>query len=78
MLGVRKTVPTVFVYLECGVLPLKSIRLIRIIKYWVKIIHLEEKKTLKLLYKYQFKQMHENVNIKNWAQQVKAILQILE
>ena len=50
LLKVKKSTPTCFVYKECNVYPLYYDRIFRIIKYWLKILLLEDNNPLKILY----------------------------
>ena len=80
LLGVRKTVPTAFIYIELGVFPLRDVRLKRIIKYWIKILNLSEENPVKIVYKLLVNNIERynllpQRHIVNWAATVKKILE---
>ena len=49
-LRVRKTTPNCYVYKELNVLPLQIRRIFRIVKYWLKIISLDDRNPVNSLY----------------------------
>ena len=74
ILGVRKSTPNAFVYSELDTFPLKADRLPRIIKYWLRILHLQDDNPVKIIYKLLLSDINENNNIINWASLVKKEL----
>ena len=74
LLSVRKNTPSCFIYKELHTTPLKIDRLIRIISYWIKIIHLNDNSIVKIAYMGLYRDALENSNI-NWAFLVKGILE---
>ena len=80
ILGVRKTVPTPYVYKELGVHPLRNDRIIRMIKYWIKILNLPDSSPIRKVYKLSLENIEHfkslpNGHVKNWASEVKDILE---
>ena len=76
ILKVKKTTPNCIVYRECNIYPLHIARIIRIIKYWLKIIFLDESDPLKIIYQTSIDINNEsNINKYScWALTVKNIL----
>ena len=75
-LCVRKTTPSCFIYKECMVYPLYVIRLLRIIKYWLKIISLDDLSPIKILYNTAL-ELNESENVHTasfWIANVKNTL----
>lgn len=74
-LYVRKTTPTCFVYRECNVYPLYITRLLRIIKYWLKIVSLDESSPIRSLYNIALDlNEHSNNTTSHWIFEVKNTL----
>ena len=73
ILSVRNNTPSWFVYKELNSFPLKNDRLIRIIKYWLKIIDLDDDNIVRLTYNALHKEATEK-NAVNWASLVKDLL----
>ena len=66
-LSVRISTPSAFIYKELDVLPLKTHRLIRIFKFWLKIISLPDSILVKRVYNLMISDMENAHNISNWA-----------
>ena len=75
LLGVRKTVPTAFIYKELGVFPLDITRKVRIVKYWFKILSLKDTNPVKITYKQLVKDLEEDNSVTNWASLLKRLLE---
>ena len=80
LLGVRKSVPTPYVYKELGVQPLKNDRIKRMVKYWVKILNLPDGSPVKKVYRLLVQNIEQHNllptgHVKNWASAVKNILE---
>jgi len=75
VLGVRRAVPNAFIYSEFGIFPLIIGRQKRIVKYWLKILSLNENNPVKIVYKLLLKDIEENVNRTNWASLLKSMLE---
>ena len=57
ILCVRKTIPTAFIYNELGIYPLRIVRQIRILKYWFKILKMQDTNPIKIIYKLQVSEL---------------------
>ena len=75
ILGVRKTVPNVYVYKELNQEPIINIRLFRIVKYWLKILRLKDSNPVKIIYKTLKRDIEINQNITNWVSLLKNNLE---
>ena len=73
-LSVRISTPSAFIYKELNVLPLKTYRLIRIFKFWLKIIHLPDSSLVKRVYNLMISDMESTHNISNWVSLLKNML----
>ena len=74
LLGVKRSTQNVFVYREFGTRPMKVLRKIQILKYWVKIVH--GKKLLYVSNSY-WVMYNDAINLPskpNWATQVRDML----
>ena len=74
LLGVKKTTPSAFLYIELGVVPLINLRLIRIMKYWLKILDLNDSNPVKIMYQRLIKDSEETEQVTNWASLLKDTL----
>ena len=74
ILGVKKSTPTYMVYKEIGVESLSNIRCLRIIKYWLKVITLEQTSPVKKIYDTLLSDYNNNNGINNWASGVRDVL----
>ena len=76
ILCVRKSTPNCFIYRECNVYPLYILRILRIIKYWLKIISLNDFSPVKNLYNtaLELNGMNNNSLASSWIENVKETL----
>ena len=74
LLGVKTSTQDDFTYGEFGRTDYYSRRLYRIIKYWFKINHADNRKNVKLIYNLMLYDITEIPNIKNWVSLVKNLL----
>ena len=77
LLGVKKQTQNDFIYGELGRTTLLNKRVIHVIKYWLKIVQLEDMKYVKCIYNMMKSDLDSYPNIKNWAKSVKDLLQAL-
>ena len=74
-LNVRKTTPNCFIYKECNSIPLYLTRLLRMVKFWLKIISLNNMSPAKLLYNTALEMSINSESIvSSWIHEVKNIL----
>ena len=74
LLGVKTSTQNDFIYGELGRTDFYTRRLCIIIKYWLKIVHANERKYTKLVYILMLNDIDERPNVKNWAVLVKKLL----
>jgi hypothetical protein len=74
VLGVKKNCQNDFVYGEIGRLPCRTRCLLSIVKYWFKILRLNDRKYVKIVYKDMLNTIERHPNTLNWANQVKCLL----
>jgi hypothetical protein len=74
ILGVRKTVPTPFLYKELNVFPLINDRLVKILRFWLKILKLSDTHPVKKVYNILKRETEEAGQNTNWALLVKNML----
>ena len=74
LLGVKTSTQTNFVYGETGRCKLQNIRLLNIIKYWLKICTAENNKYIKQVYACLKRNTDNNARVVNWAAKVKGVL----
>ena len=74
ILGVRKTVPSVFIYRELNLYPLKLRRYLRIFKYWLKILSLPDANPVKVVYNTLVEDVNLNPQTTNWVSLLQKIL----
>jgi len=75
VLGVRKNVPTAFVFSELNLFPLLHKRLILIFKYWLKIVQLPNNNIVKVVYNMLLREVESNNDITNWVSLLKKTLE---
>ena len=77
ILSVKKSTNLAALYGEVGRLPLSVIRKINIINYWIKILNQNDSSLVKQVYLMlrEDAENHRNYNGKNWASQIKDMLQ---
>ena len=63
-----------FIYGELGRINFASQRYISIIRYWLKLVSLNENKCAKCIYNMQIEDMRNNPDKSNWASSVKQLL----
>ena len=74
ILGVRKTVPSVFLYKELNLYPLKLRRLLRIYKYWIKILSLPNSNPVRIVYNTLVEDNNSSPQTVNWVSLLKKVL----
>ncbi len=74
ILHVRQSTPSCFIYKEIEVLPLITHRLLRIFKFWLKIVCLPDSSLLKYVYNLMIYDMENVENITNWVSLLKKTL----
>ena len=74
VLGVRKSTPSVFVYRELNLYPLKLNRCLRIFKYWLKILSLPSNNPVKLVYNILKEDSQVQPQTVNWVSLLKKML----
>jgi len=77
LLGVRTQTQNNFVYGELGRFLLQTNRNISIIRYWLKVIALDNRKCSKTVYDMMLNVQIMYPNVNNWASHVKRILENL-
>lgn len=65
LLGVRLQTQNNFIYGELGRFPLQIYRVISVVRYWLKIITLEDRKYAKIAYKIMLTDLQRYPNRKN-------------
>jgi hypothetical protein len=74
LLGVKSCTQNDFVYGELGRIDLYTVRLYTVIKYWLKILATDDRKYIRKLYNTMLSDIHSRPNKKNWASDVRDIL----
>lgn len=74
ILGVKQTTQNDFIFGELGRIDYRSVRLINIIKYWLKIIGSDNRKYIKFSYNMMLNDLQRWPNKQNWASFVKDLL----
>ena len=74
LLGVKQSTQNDFIYGELGRITFASQRYISIIRYWLKLVSLNENKYAKCIYNMQIEDMRNNPDKFNWASSVKQLL----
>ena len=75
LLGVRKQTMNKFVYSETGRLPIKYDIILRVIKYWFKVLKKSDTKFTKLIYNVLINDLNLNPGKRTWVTQVKETLE---
>ena len=73
LLGVKQSTQNDFIYGELGRLSFASQRYVSIIRYWLKLVSLNENKHAKCVYDMQLEDMRSSPK-KKWASSVKQLL----
>ena len=66
-----------FIYGELGRYPLRLRRLIRIIKFWFKVVRCKNVKYIKIVYNMMFRDLELHPEHNSWAKSVKVLLENL-
>ena len=74
VLNVKLQTPNNFIYGELGRLPLKELRLLYIIKFWLKITRADDRKYIERMYNHLLYDADYSTNRNNWASKVKKNL----
>ena len=74
VLGVRKTVPTPFVYTELNRMPLVITRKCSLVKYWLNILSLDFNNPVRKMYTALLRASNENDGFAFWTTHIKSIL----
>ena len=74
MLGIKQSAQNDFVYGELGRMDYQSLRYINIVKFWLKLVHTEERKYIKCIYNMMLNDIEIRPNKQNWASMVKYLL----
>jgi len=77
ILRVKKTTQNDFVYGELGRTSCQINRILNIIKYWLKILHMGENKYVKIIYKLMLSDIQATNTIVNWASLLRNVLSSL-
>ena len=64
-----------FVYGELGRTSLKSRRVVNVIRYWLKIVQLDNTKFARKMYSLMYRNLDNNPTHMSWARNVKTLLQ---
>ena len=73
ILGVKRTTQNDFIYGILGRVPMSTIRQIRIIKYWLRIVSGKKSQIINIVYNATLSRLN-NVNVVNWASNVRDLL----
>ena len=74
LLGVKRTTQNNFVYGDTGRSKLMTMRILCIIKYWLKLCSTDDSKYCKKMYNFIKSKSDENPRLNNWATNVQSIL----
>ena len=74
MLGIKQSTQNDFVHGELGRVDYQSLRNINIVKFWLKIIHADQRKYIKCIYNMMLTDIELRPNKQNWASMVKNLL----
>jgi hypothetical protein len=74
ILGVRPQTQNDFIYGELGRTNIKTLRYVNIIRYWLKIVCLNELKYVKSVYKTMIQELERNPGKNSWVKSVKNLL----
>ena len=76
LLGVKQSTQNDFIYGELGRLNFQVQRYISIVRYWLKIVTLDENKYVKCIYNMMIQDLESSPEKPNWALHVKHLLSI--
>ena len=74
MQRVKQSTPNDFIYGELGRIDYQRQKYINVVKYWLKIVHTDERKYIKCTYTMMLNDIELNPNKHNWASVVKHLL----
>ena len=74
LLGVKKCTQNDFIYGELGRTPLQNFRLYTVIKYWIKILHSDDKRYIKIIYNTLYQDLIAKPNSINWVSLLRDLL----
>lgn len=77
LLGVRLQTQNSFIYGELGRTPLKNDRIIRVVKYWFKLLKCDNTKYVKKIYNMMLNDIDRLPNKKCWAKSIKTLFENL-
>ena len=74
ILGVKKSTQNDFIYGELGRVSFKTVHMYNIIKYWLKILRMDNKKYVYITYTMLKNDIERQENIRNWCSMLKDLL----
>ena len=77
LLRVKTSTQNDFIYGELGRTDFYTKRVFMVIKYWLNVLEMGENKYARITYNLMLKDIENNNRVKNWASQVKSILESL-
>ena len=73
LLGVKTSTQNDFIYDELGRIDLKTIRIYKAVKFWLKILGVNERKYINVVYKLMLSDLTLHPNQTNWASLMRDI-----
>ena len=77
MLGIKQSTQNDFVHGEQGQVDYQSLRYINIVKFWLKIVHADQRKYIKCIYNMMLTDIELRPNKQNWTSLIKHLLSLL-
>ena len=74
MLGIKQSTQNDFVHGELGRVDYQSLRYINIVKFWLKIVHADQRKNIKCIYNMMLTDIELRPNKQNWTSMIKHLL----
>ena len=74
MLGIKQSTQNDFVHGELGLVDYQSLRYINIVKFWLKIVHADQRKYIKCIYNMMLTDIELRPNKQNWTSMIKHLL----
>ena len=74
MLGIKQSTQNDFVHGELGRVDYQSLRYINIVKFWLKIVHADQRKYIKCIYNMMLIDIELRPNKQNWTSMIKHLL----
>ena len=74
MLGIKQSTQNDFVHGELGRVDYQSLRYINIVKFWLKIVHADQRKYIKCIYNMMLTDIELRPNKQNWTSMIKHLL----